>query len=272
MKTTIKLNDLLNLNNLENVKIRFNTMFDQNWTPIEIYKNKNFETLLNGHYWNYNKNKSYKEGQITIGFIKIDPKDDLWLLFHIGEVTKDLDKLNGVGYEYKELDHYNKYFGRLIVRYKNKVQTLIRKAESVIDECDIEQILPDTFDNDIFPGYDNINLSWDSLSRIINKENWKTALQNQKGVYLIIDTSNGKKYVGSAYGQDMILGRWMSYVKNGHGGNVGMKSLNFDHIKKYFRYSILDIYKSSINDNVILERESWWKELLLSRTFGYNEN
>jgi len=272
MKSKIKLNDLLNLQNIDNVKIRFNTMFDQNWTPIEIYKNNDTKTLLNGHYWNYNKNKSYKEGQITIGLIKINPKDDLWLLFHIGQVTKDLNRFNDVGYEFCELEEYNKFYGRLIVRYKNKSQTLIRIAKSVIDDCEVEQILPDTFDNDLFPGYDKVNLSWSDLSRVINKESWKTALQNQKGVYLIIDSYNGKKYVGSAYGQDMILGRWISYFKNGHGGNINLKNLSFDYIKKYFRYSILDIYKSNVDDKIIIDRESWWKETLLSRVFGYNQN
>ena len=149
---------------------------------------------------------------------------------------------------------------------------MIRLANSVIDGCEVEQILPDIFDNDIFPGYDKVNVSWDELSRVIEKSTWKTALQNQKGVYVITDTSNGKKYVGSAYGENMILGRWQSYVKNGHGSNVGLKSLTFDHITKNFRYSILDIYKSTIDDQVIIERESWWKEVLQSRKYGYNEN
>ena len=265
----IKLNDILNLTDLENVKIRFLLMVGGNWDMVEIFKTKDFKRLLNGHYWNY-KNKSYKNGQVTIGFIRI--KDDLWLLFHVGKITKDLNVTNGVGYEYETLTEYEKYFGRLIVRYKNQTQNMIRLADSLIDELVIEQILPDVFDNDIFPGYDRVNVSWSELSRLIENETWKTALQNQKGVYLITDISNGKKYVGSAYGENMILGRWRSYVKNGHGGNVGLKSLNFDYIKEHFRYSILDIYKSTIEDEVIIERESWWKKVLQSRQFGYNEN
>jgi len=147
-----------------------------------------------------------------------------------------------------------------------------RTAESVIDDCFVSQILPDTFDNDLFPGYDKVNISWDELRRIIEKDNWKTALQNQKGVYLMTDISNGKKYIGSAYGEHMILGRWRAYVKNGHGGNAGLKTLTFDHIKKNFTYSILDIYKSTTTDQIIIERENWWKEILQSRKFGYNEN
>jgi hypothetical protein len=266
----IKLNDILQLKNLENVKIRFNLMFGGDWNPIEVFKNKNHQQLLDGHYWNYESKKSFKEGQVTVGFIRI--KGDLWLLFHIGRITKDLNVFKGIGYEYETLTQYEKFFGRLITRYKNQSQTMIRLANSVIDECEVEQILPSIFDNDIFPGYDKVNVSWVELSRVIEKDTWKTALQSQKGVYLITDVSNGKKYVGSAYGENMILGRWQSYVKNGNGGNIGLKVLSFDYIKKNFRYSILDIYKSTIEDQVIIERESWWKEVLQSREFGYNEN
>lgn len=268
----IKLNDILKLGNLDNVKVRFNLMFEGNWNPIEMFKNNEMDIIINGHYWNYNKNKSYKEGQVTIGFIRIKSKEDLWLLFHIGKITKDLNIQNGVGYEYEVLTEYEKYFGRLIVRFKNKSQNMIRKAESVIDNCEIAQILPDVFDNDIFPGYDKVNITWNELSRVITKDTWKTALKNQKGVYLITDISNGKMYVGAAYGNEMILNRWKYYVKTGNGGNKELKELSFEHIKENFKYSILDIFKSTTDEKVIIERESWWKKTLLSRKFGYNAN
>lgn len=269
---SIRLNDILRLDNLKMVKIRFNLMFRQNWNPIELFKNDDLSIMLEGHYWNYNKKKSYKEGQITVGLVKIKPTEDHWLLFHIGQVTKDLNKLNGVGYDYQDLPEYEKYIGRLVVKFKNKAQTMIRNAESVIDECYVSQILPDTFNNDLFPGYENVNISWEEMRRVLEKENWKTALQNQKGVYLITDKSNGKMYVGSAYGENMLLGRWKAYIKTGHGGNAGLKRLSFDHIKQNFKYSILDIFKSTTDDHIIIERESRWKEVLQTRCFGYNEN
>jgi hypothetical protein len=247
-------------------------MFAQNWNPIELFKNGDISTMLAGQYWNYSKNKSYKAGQMTIGLVKIKPNEDFWLLFHIGKVTQDLNILNGVGYEYQDLPEYEKYVGRLIIKFKNKAQTMIRNAESVIDDCYVSQILPDTFDNDLFPGYEKVNISWDEMKRVLEKDNWKTALQNQKGVYLLTDKSNGKMYVGSAYGENMILGRWRAYIGNGHGGNIGLKKLSFDHIKQNFKYSILDIYKSTTDDQIIFDRESWWKEVLQSRQFGYNEN
>jgi hypothetical protein len=269
---SIKLNDILKIDNLDNVKIRFNLMFGGNWNPIEMFKNNEMDIILGGHYWNYDKKKSYQEGQITVGFIRIKSNENLWLLFHIGKITKDLNIQNGVGYEYETLTEYEKYFGRIIVRFKNKSQNMVRKAESVINDCEIAQILPDVFDNDIFPGYDKVNISWNELSRIITKDTWKTALQNQKGIYLITDSTNGKMYVGSASGNEMILNRWKSYVETGHGDNKDLKNLDFNHIKQYFRYSILDIFKSTTDQQIILERESWWKFVLQSRKFGYNNN
>jgi len=268
----IKLNDILHLDNLQNVKIRFNLMFRQNWNPIEIFKNSDISIMLEGQYWNYSKKKSYKVGQITIGFVKIKPNEDFWLLFHIGQVTKDLNIFNGVGYEYTDLPEYKKYVGRLIIKFKNKSQTMIRDAKSVINDCYVSQILPDTFDNDIFPGYEKVNISWEVMKRVLDKDSWKTALQNQKGVYLITDKSNGKMYVGSAYGKNMIWGRWKEYILNGHGGNEELKKLEFDHIKRNFNYSILDIYKPTTDDQIIIDRENWWKEVLQTRIFGYNEN
>ena len=72
----------------------------------------------------------------------------------------------------------------------------------------------------------------------------------------------------------MLLGRWKAYVKNGHGKNTELKNLDFEYIKRFFRYSILDIFKSTIDDKVIIQRESWWKETLMTRDkkFGYNDN
>jgi len=266
----IFLNEILQLEDLNNVKVRFNLMFSGNWNPSDFYKNKDFATLLEGQYWNYKTKKSYKEGHITIGFLKL--AGDMWLLFHIGKVTKDLNRFNGVGYEFEQLSKYEKYFGRLIIKFKNKSQTMVRLATSVMDDCEVVQILPDTFDNDIFPGYDNIKLSWGELSRVINKEGWKTALQNQKGVYLITDISNGKMYVGSAYGDNMILGRWQSYIKTGHGGNVELKKLTKSYISENFEFSILDIFKATTDDLLIINRETWWKNILKTKEFGYNKN
>ena len=265
----ILLNDILKFNNLSNVKVRFNQPNKSDFDPIKLFK-EDKQSLLNVQFWNYSRSKSFKEGDIAVGFAKIE--NHKWLLFDISIITKDLNKFSSVGYEHQTLTEYEKYLGRLIIEFHNKAQNLIRKASSVIIDCKVIQILEDTFDNDLFPGYENINLSWFDLKRVINKNVWKTALENQKGVYLITDSNNGKMYVGSAYGEYMLHGRWLQYVQTGHGGNIELRGLEFNYIKKNFSYSILDIYKSTIDDNIILKREAWWKETLLTRKFGYNKN
>lgn len=270
-ETTILLNDILGIDDLGNVRIRFNLMFEGNWDPSHFYKNNDVKVLLTGQYWNYQKKKSFRQGQITIGFLKLND-EDLWLLFHVGLVTKDRGILNGVGYDHEIVPEFEKYFGRLVVRFKNKSQNMVRKAESVMSLCEVVQILPDTFDNDIFPGYENVQLTWSELNRVIKKESWKTGLQNQKAIYLITDSSNGKMYVGSAYGEDMLWGRWLSYIHTGHGGNLELKGVSFEDIKMNFNYSILEIFKSTTDDKIILARESWWKNTLKTRDFGYNRN
>lgn len=266
----IYLNDLFCLENLDNVRIRFIMTYPGQRNVVEQFQDYDIKGLLSHHYWNYGKHKAYKVGQDTFGFIRMNERDDTWLFFHAGTVTKDLNVYNGVGYEFDESSKFNKYYGRLIIKFHNGSQNLVRIGSNVISSCEVSRILPDIFDDDIFPGYNKVNIDWKKLKRIIAKQNWVTALENQKGVYLITDKDTGKQYVGSATGKDMILGRWMTYVKNGHGGNKNLKGLEFKYIQDNFRYSILEIFKSTTDDNTILARESWWQNTLQTRTFGYN--
>lgn len=103
-----------------------------------------------------------------------------------------------------------------------------------------------------------------------------TALSNVGGVYLIVDTSSGKHYVGVAAGAGGFWQRWCSYADNGHGGNAELKSLlaqaGADHVK-HFQYSILEIADLQTTPEQMLDRECHWKEALLSRVpFGLNKN
>ena len=289
----IKLNDILKLSDIEidNVRIRLN-LSNNNWNALEYYHN-NPELLLIGHFHNSadrieddkNGNKKqikgkiwFKKNQIVIGLAQI--KNDDWLLIDISKITKNHNivwdgktpSAFNTFYEHEKLSEYEKYFGRLVVQFHKDGSYVVLTGKNCIEKFVVKEILPSILDKDIFPGYEKVNISWETMRHVLNKDTWKTALENQKGVYLITDTSNGKKYVGSAYGEYMILARWKAYLKTGHGGNTGLKTLLFDHIKKNFTYSILDIYKSSTSDQIIIDRESWWKEVLQSRKFGYNEN
>ena len=186
---------------------------------------------------------------------------------------------NGINYEGAELESYQPYFGRVVVKYRKSHQTQVVFASNIINELEVEQILPSVFDGIDFPGYDKVRLSYSQFSTIIHRHklDWVAALENQKAVYLMTDTGIGKQYVGSAYGENgMLLQRWTNYVNDGHGGNKLLKEVvaesGIEYVAQNFQYAILENYNARVEKHIILERESWWKETLGSRAFGLNAN
>ena len=280
MNGKLKLNDLLGLTpeELSRTKIRLNT-YNGDKNPIDEFK-KNPQLLLNWNYWN---NKPYKKDQISIGLVNMG--NHKWFLFTVGVIKNVLEKpihsvdgINGVQVEYETLEKYSDLYGRVVLNYHNKSRELFRNAD-LIDELEVKEILPCVFTGFDFPGYDNVSLSYEQLETIVNGNypSYHNALENQKAVYLQTDTATGKLYVGSAtskYG--MLLARWRTYVRNGHGGNKDLIKLveenGFDYIKKNFQYTILENFNSKVDDEYVLTRESYWKDVFQSRKFGYNKN
>lgn len=277
MKEKFYLNDLLKLTSseLEKGKIKFN-QFNGETEPMHEYLKDPDKVNTEWLFWRA-KRRYFRVGEIAICLFQLSW--DTWLFSTIKEVTKELGIENGVNYEGKELERFRPYFGRVIIKYHKTHQTQVRMANSIIDELEVEQILPNIFDGIDFPGYDKVCLSFVQLSIIVrrHKHDWIAALENQKAIYLITDTQNGKQYVGSAYGENgMLLQRWSNYILNGHGGNILLKEIvdkeGFDYIKKYFQYAILENYNARIDKHIILQRESWWKLTLGCRAFGLNSN
>ena len=128
----------------------------------------------------------------------------------------------------------------------------------------------------MFCGYEHVEHSFSQLEAIIkqNKSDWKAALENVKGVYLIVDRSTGKMYVGSAYGDSGIWSRWVCYIATGHGGNDQLTRLiaakGIGYAREHFYFSILEFRSMRIDDQAIIEREQYWKRVLCSCQFGYN--
>jgi len=78
-----------------------------------------------------------------------------------------------------------------------------------------------------------------------------------------------------ATGSEGIWQRCSDYSANGHGGNKELSDLlktegsDYSH---HFQYSILEIADTHASDQDILTRESYWKQVLRTREFGYNAN
>ena len=95
-------------------------------------------------------------------------------------------------------------------------------------------------------------------------------------MYLITDTATGKRYVGSAYGDEGIWGRWAAYAQSGHGGNAQLRKLvgrDLTYPRENFRYTLLEFFRLGTPDREVIGRESFWKDVLLTRgKFGLNSN
>lgn len=259
----------------EKAKVKFNIYNGSN-NPIDIYKNNPDEINKQWLYWR-NENRYFRVGQIAICLVRI--RDDHWLLTTVDTVDSELNVKNGINYTGIPFDEYKEYYGRTIVKFHKAFQTQGVNYEKVKDQLEVCQILPDTFDDDDFPGYDKVKLSYRQLKSILDrhKKDWIAALENQKAVYLITDLNNGKLYVGSATSETgMLLHRWQDYALNCHGGNKELKKIvdekGIKYVQDNFQYSILENYNAKIDDETIKARESWWKEILQTKKYGYNDN
>lgn len=271
------LDDILHFtpDEIPNVRIKFN-IWNGYHDPLDLYKEDPDLVNVQWFLW-HDEARYFHTGQTAICFLRIST--DVWLLTTIKKITKELPVTGAIGYEADEVEEYKKYFGRVLVKYHNTKRSMGRIYSAVAGDMEVLQVLNEQFTGNDFPGYESVRLTYRALKNVLDRQlpGWIAALKNQKAVYLITDTKTGKLYVGSAtakYG--MLLQRWSNYVENGHGGNKGLKALiaqeGFDYVKENFQYSILENYNARMDDNYILKREAWWKEVLCSRKFGYNEN
>ena len=128
-----------------------------------------------------------------------------------------------------------------------------------------------------FTDYFDFILSFKELQEIIKNQykDWHRMLSATKGIYLISDTKTGELYVGSAYGEEGIWGRWKTYVStNGHGNNKTLKKLVTTN-KQYgnhFKFSILMLLPSTITPDQAIKKETLFKNKLGTNSFGLNNN
>lgn len=135
-----------------------------------------------------------------------------------------------------------------------------------------------------FPGFDRVLLPWHELKEMTTDrryEEWRTALSEVQGIYLITDSSTGRQYVGKADGGERLLGRWAAYARDGHGGNVALRQLaagddaphpDVDEHARHFVFSILRVFGPSTSSSEVDAAESHYKKALMTREFGLNLN
>ncbi|WDE95408.1 GIY-YIG nuclease family protein [Lentisphaera profundi] len=230
--------------------------------------------------------QSWQEGQTQknfgqayiISLIQL-PQKNKWLFAGcFRSLSVSSEKINGYWkYETEELTECSELEGRLIIDFQRTGRASYLRAENWAEQLTVAEFKAQRMSVQEFPGYNQTSISKSTLDIIISQQiqSWRGALSNIAGIYLITDTNTGKLYVGSATGSEGIWQRWSDYSVNVHGGNKDLKEalkLNGSDYSRHFQYSILEIADTHASDQDILTRESYWKQVLRTREFGYNAN
>lgn len=271
---SIKLKDIWPIENVLDYKVHFARYNGVN-EPLD-------EWLVDRYNWVYWQEYRPKRNEFNREFIfslmRFYPEKDkdIWLFGGIFRVLADHGYENG--YEVELTDHGEDFIGRLkIFRDYRSMATRVN-LENHYDDFEVSEILREPYSGRIFPGYEDIDLPFTELETLVQNDrpDWKSALENVKGVYLITDTSTGKRYVGSAYGDQGIWSRWGSYVSSGHGWNKELQELvddKLDYARENFKFTLLEYRPAPTPDDTVIYRESYWKEVLLTRgRYGLNQN
>jgi len=229
--------------------------------------------------WNrWRREKDEFNRDYVVSFIKFYPERETWLFGGIYKILGRRPEKRAHNYDIELTDKGKDLIGRLKI-----TAALPRgrafKLENVHDSLSVCEVLREPYSGEFFCGYENISQDFSMLEVIYKNErtNWKTALENIKGVYVIADKKTGKKYVGSAYGDTGIWSRWSSYMHTGHGWNkelVGLiEGAGLEYARKNFRITLIECWLFKTDDRTVIHRENFWKEALLTKgKHGYNVN
>lgn len=211
-----------------------------------LYRIGETKPLTRKQYWEISAYIEMKQYGIE-GFKESDPRDQiLWF---------DLQRDNGL----------SEWISRLIVSWPPPERSWWRRAHR--NDLKILELKQSNAVFDAVPAWDEVCLSWQELK--VLPANWKIAFSQWRGIYYIYDKKTNLGYVGSAYGNDNLYGRWECYATTGHGGNKYLRKLD----PKGFQFSILQRVSPDMSSEEVIAIESSWKQRLHSQyPNGLNDN
>jgi len=267
---TIRLKELVHIADPSRYKLHLASWNDED-QPLHVFV-RDKEEWKGWNSWRGTTDRFSRE--YIFALIDFYHESDTWLF---GGIFKVLSRSSD-RYEVELDPQMQELIGRLKITLKRTARAQAVYLENHYDQMVVSEILKNPYTGEVFPGYDRINHDFRQLQVVFTHghQDWKAALESVSGIYLITDMSNGKGYVGSAYGDDGIWSRWASYMDNGHGDTKELKKLlareGLPYALANFRFSLLESSSMKIDKETTLAREKHWKDVLLTRDFGYNEN
>lgn len=205
-------------------------------------------------------------GTLFVGLYSVERAgtvDSTWIdpLFGVPGTNLTSDGLDR--YRITRKTEIEEYIGRLWVDWgagaRSWIQRSDRQNKPIVE-------LTRVFREDAFPGYTHFVTNISEIQGL--PASWVSALSAVRGVYLLTSAKTREQYVGSATGEAGFYGRWINYVSDGNGGNIGLKSSDPND----YQVSILEVIGSAASYNEIIAIEQLWKRKLQSREMGLNRN
>lgn len=168
-----------------------------------------------------------------------------------------------VWFELELLPQMTDLKGKLAIGWPGLARAWTRWAAN--NTFPVKVIYPESVLIPPMPSWRELTRTWEELKTL--PESWKDKLKEWRAIYLIQDISDGKYYVGSAYGDDNLDHRWAEYARTGHGGNVQLRE---PRDPKNFRFSILELVGPSMPKDEVIAIEQSWMLRLQTRTDGLN--
>lgn len=174
------------------------------------------------------------------------------------------DNISGFDrYEQSPVEALAPYIGRVFIDWGGSAITWAQRANN--QPKPIVEITR-VFQEEAFPGYSSFISNLSAVETL--PSGWLAALKAARGAYLLTCPKTKEQYVGSATGEDGFIGRWLHYARDGHGGNIGLKSRD----PSDYQVSILEVSGSGQSFEEIIACEQLWKSKLQSREMGLNRN
>ena len=267
----IALNNIWAIDDLRSYKVHF-ARWNGTYNPLDVFVRDRQEWQS---WQEYYPGRNDFNRRYIFSLAQFYHEPDIWLFGGVYEVIARHQDC----YEVALTSAGQGLIGRLKLRSPYRERTTRANFENHYQAFEVQEILREPYTGRRFPGFDDIDLSFQELEALVKnaRPDWMSALESMKGIYLISDTKTGKRYVGSAYGDQGIWSRWCAYVGSGHGGNVELRALvsdpTFTYCRTNFRFALLEHRPSRTEDRIILDREAFWKRILLTRgEHGLNRN
>lgn len=214
----------------------------------------------------------FKDCDYIISFVGLERKHSIFI--GVFEITGSNFKNNHHYYDLQAVPEFSDFVDRMVIDWGGGAQAWHQWYPT---QKEVVEILPQGYIGN-FPSLLDFVLEYDELKKLINNPDanyeWRHHLSAVNGVYLILDSTTGQQYIGSASGTNGLWQRWSDYAANGHGNNKELIDLHktdpLHH--RNFKFSVLQSLPSNITQREIIEIENLYKQKLGSRAHGLNSN